>query len=224
MQGGGGGGGGGKGIIVSNLDFLLIFCGLFFLFCRPSFALSFALSHHLSSPHLFPPPSYSSVPQLIVDTNAGAHQMVVHYGDIAYNLDDQCGAVGDLFANAVSPFASQVPVVFGVGNHETAKNFTYVDYLQRFKGQADMAAAAGSPSIRYLSFNVGLMHIAMVDTDAYIYSPVYPVAPPQYAWLEEDLKRVDRTVTPWLVLIGHRCAQREMEKGKGKGNGKGAGE
>ncbi len=87
---------------------------------------------------------------------------MLHYGDIAYNIDDQCGGVGDMFMNAVSAFASRIPVVFGVGNHETSKNYTYIDYLMRYAGQRRMAQASGSPSIRYLSFNVGLVHFAMV--------------------------------------------------------------
>lgn len=147
----------------------------------------------------------SSVPQLISGAVSNEHHMVVHYGDIAYNLDDQCGAVGDLFMNAVSPFASLIPTVWGVGNHETSANFTYVDYLRRYDGQISMARASGSPSIRYLSFNVGLVHIAMVDTDSYIYEPVFPICAPQYEWLENDLKNVNRTQTPWLILIGHRA-------------------
>lgn len=151
----------------------------------------------------------TSVPQLIADTVAGRHQMLIHYGDIAYNLDDQCGAVGDLYMNAVAPFAAQMPVVMGVGNHETSNDdgvtkYTYIDFLQRYRGQQSLAAAARSPSIRYLSFNIGLVHVAMVDTDAYIYAPVFPLLAPQYAWLEQDLKAVNRSATPWLILIGHR--------------------
>lgn len=30
---------------------------------------------------------------------------------------------------------------------------------------------------------------------------------PQRAWLEGDLAGVDRSLTPWLVLVGHRCAR-----------------
>jgi hypothetical protein len=26
----------------------------------------------------------------------------------------------------------------------------------------------------------------------------------QWAWIEEDLKSVDRTITPWLLVQGHR--------------------
>ncbi len=141
---------------------------------------------------------------MIADTSNRRHEAIIHYGDIAYNLDDQCGAVGDLFMNAISPFSSQIPVVFGVGNHETSANYTYIDYLKRFAGQKAAATSSGSPSIRYMSFNMGLVHVAMVDTDAYIYDPVFPLAQPQYEWLEGDLKSVDRSVTPWLILIGHR--------------------
>lgn len=27
---------------------------------------------------------------------------------------------------------------------------------------------------------------------------------PQYEWMENDLKSVNRTLTPWVVLAGHR--------------------
>jgi hypothetical protein len=27
---------------------------------------------------------------------------------------------------------------------------------------------------------------------------------PQYAWIEQALANVDRTVTPWLMVAGHR--------------------
>ena len=26
----------------------------------------------------------------------------------------------------------------------------------------------------------------------------------QYTWLEDDLKKVDRAKTPWVILAGHR--------------------
>ena len=37
----------------------------------------------------------------------------------------------------------------------------------------------------------------------------------QYVWLENDLKNVDRTKTPWVVLGGHRpmyCSQIALGK------------
>jgi len=115
--------------------------------------------------------------------------------------------------NAVVPFASQVPVIFGVGNHETSANFTYIDYLQRYAGQRYMAAASGSPSVRYFSVNVGPVHFAYIDTDAWIYEEVYPLRPAIYDWLERDLMAVNRTRTPWLILIGHRAMYCEVDTG-----------
>ena len=38
--------------------------------------------------------------------------------DIGYNLDDDCGAVGDAFMYDIEPSASAVPWMFGPGNHE----------------------------------------------------------------------------------------------------------
>ena len=37
----------------------------------------------------------------------------------------------------------------------------------------------------------------------------------QYQWLEADLKKVDRRITPWLVVSGHRpmyLSQQELGK------------
>jgi hypothetical protein len=49
------------------------------------------------------------------------------------------------------------------------------------------------------SFNQGSVHIVMIATELH-------VAPgtAQYRWIENDLKSVDRTVTPWIIFTGHR--------------------
>ena len=28
---------------------------------------------------------------------------------------------------------------------------------------------------------------------------------PQYEWMEQDLKNVNRSLTPWVVIAGHRA-------------------
>jgi len=45
----------------------------------------------------------------------------------------------------------------------------------------------------------------MIDTDAWIFQPVFPLASVQWNWLRNDLSQVDRRETPWIVLIGHRA-------------------
>ena len=107
--------------------------------------------------------------------------------------------------DAISKMATRVPYVAGVGNHEQDVKYSYDTFLKRFHGQQSLAVASNSPSVRYLSFDLPLVHIAMIDTDAWIYPPVFDFAAQQYAWLKADLARVNRTLTPYLIVIGHRA-------------------
>ncbi len=86
------------------------------------------------------------------------------------------------------------PYVFGVGNHETDKDYHYRTFLARYGGQYRLAEAANSPNIRYLflffyyvfiylfhlfrylSFDVQLVHFVMYDTDAWVYPEVFYLA------------------------------------------------
>ena len=37
----------------------------------------------------------------------------------------------------------------------------------------------------------------------------------QYKWIEQDLKNVNRSLTPWVVIVGHR-AMYSSQKEEGK--------
>lgn len=62
-----------------------------------------------------------------------------------------------------------------------------------------MPSVPGSEGNFWYSFNVGNMHVTSMSTE-------HPYEPgsAQYAFLESDLAGVDRSVTPWLVLVSHR--------------------
>lgn len=49
------------------------------------------------------------------DTRDGVHDFIVTYGDEGYNLDDECGAVGDTFFNTVMSYSTQTPVIYSNG-------------------------------------------------------------------------------------------------------------
>lgn len=49
------------------------------------------------------------------------------------------------------------------------------------------------------SFNYGSVHIAMLSTE----HDMLPGSD-QYNWLQDDLESVDRSVTPWVIVGGHR--------------------
>ena len=50
------------------------------------------------------------------------------------------------------------------------------------------------------SYDVGLIHMVGMSTEHN-----YSIGSEQYIWLENDLKNVDRSVTPWIVFGGHRA-------------------
>ena len=50
-----------------------------------------------------------------------------------------------------------------------------------------------------------LVHFAVIDTDAWIYPTEWSRMEPQWSWLQADLAKVNRTVTPWIVVYGHRA-------------------
>eukprot|EP00939_MAST-03C_sp_MAST-3C-sp1_P004519 g4519.t1 len=129
--------------------------------------------------------------------------LAVHVGDIAYNLD--IVPRGDDYLAGVSPsMASVFPWMVVPGNHEADCNYTYANYIGRFRAQNLTTSKVQSGSSRFYSFDRGPVHFVGIDTDAYGFDEVAYVLRPQYEWLERDLASVDRTLTPWVILMGHR--------------------
>ena len=57
------------------------------------------------------------------------------------------------------------------------------------------------PAARYAySFEQGPVHFTMINTELDINGEQFP----QFHWLEQDLQAVNRTLTPWVVVMGHR--------------------
>jgi hypothetical protein len=152
-----------------------------------------------------------SIKQLIAEAQNGAFDVVLHAGDLAYNLEDSKGATGNGFMNQIQPVASRVPYMATCGNHE-ADDDTFSEFKTRFYGLGKTAGArSGSNSSTWYSFNDGLVHFVFVDTELWAYDGKY--APKdiaaQQAWLEQDLASVDRSKTPWIIAAGHK--QRWMD-------------
>ena len=54
----------------------------------------------------------------------------IHLGDIAYNMEDSYGSVGDMYLSNMEPASSVIPYMTVAGNHEQYNNFT--NYYNRF--------------------------------------------------------------------------------------------
>ncbi|GAV70782.1 Metallophos domain-containing protein/Metallophos_C domain-containing protein, partial [Cephalotus follicularis] len=126
----------------------------------------------------------------------------------------------DAWGRFMQPLTSRVPLMVIEGNHEIepqAAGIIFKSYLTRFAVPSEESA---SNSNFYYSFDAGGVHFVMLG--AYV---DYNSTGAQYAWLKEDLRQVDRTVTPWLVAAWHppwyssysshyqefECMRQEME-------------
>lgn len=84
---------------------------------------------------------------------------------------------------------------------------------ERAQASANGAAELANPPFWY-SFEYGMAHFVMIDTETDfpsapdehypLYSGPFGAHDQQLAFLEADLASVDRTVTPWVVVSGHR--------------------
>jgi len=135
--------------------------------------------------------------------------LIVHVGDISYNLATDNGRIGDAFMVREQSVAGRVPYQVAPGNHEGAYNFSH--YRERF---AMPNEASGSPSNMYSSFNVGPVHFIAFDAERYFVPDYLPyTAMPtmeyvreQYDWLSRDLEKAhqNRDKQPWIVAYAHR--------------------
>ena len=55
---------------------------------------------------------------IISEVLSGGIDMILHVGDFAYNMGSANGFVGDMFFDLIQPFATRVPYMVSVGNHE----------------------------------------------------------------------------------------------------------
>ncbi|GMI10117.1 hypothetical protein TrVE_jg1389 [Triparma verrucosa] len=202
-------------------DFSDLFCGRIPGTPTSTTSSSIALVADMSD-YMYSPGEYvSSIPAMTEAALNGEIDLVIHGGDIAYDIDDDCGRRGDEFMRTIQPLSTTVPYIFGVGDHEGGRKdlsldchaqlgYDYEGFRMRVgeatnAGQMIMAHASGSPTSFYFSFDVGLVHFVVINTNAWIHACHYWMLPPQMMWLSADLAAVNKSRTPWTVLIAHRA-------------------
>lgn len=167
------------------------------------------------------------------DCEAGIIDTIVHMGDHAYDLGGADDKRGDAYMSVFSPTLSSCPWVPVIGNHEASDGDHFKRYLNMTWGEAmgkednepksvfrstaesklgelltrttflgagihtGYQGNGGVPSntSRYFSVNVGKLHIAALDLNNFDSN--------QSAWLEADLKSVQRDTTPWTIVTSH---------------------
>ncbi|KAL9228033.1 hypothetical protein vseg_003651 [Gypsophila vaccaria] len=127
------------------------------------------------------------------------HDMLLLPGDLAYA--DLWQPLWDSFARMVEPLASQRPWMVTQGNHEIEKipilhNTPFTAYNARWRMPYEESE---SPSNLFYSFNIAsTVHVIMLGS--YVN---FRHGSSQYSWLENDLKKIDRKRTPWIVVLLH---------------------
>ncbi|KAJ7570190.1 hypothetical protein O6H91_01G109600 [Diphasiastrum complanatum] len=104
----------------------------------------------------------------------------------------------DEWGRFLEPVTSNLPMMVIEGNHEIEpqiNNVTFLSYQTRF---AVPSEESGSKSSLYYSFDAGGIHFVMLG--GYV---DYNNTSAQYSWLKQDLAKVDRSKTPWLIAAWH---------------------
>ncbi|XP_019164545.1 PREDICTED: probable inactive purple acid phosphatase 2 [Ipomoea nil] len=146
--------------------------------------------------------------------------IISHVGDISYARG--YAWLWDTFFTQIEPIASAAPYHVCVGNHEYdwpsqpwkpywAANIYKQDgggecgvpFSLRFNmpGNSSEPTGTAAPATRnlYYSFDMGPVHFVYMSTETN-----FLPGSNQYQFLKQDLERVDRRKTPFIVFQGHR--------------------
>ncbi|XP_010440687.1 PREDICTED: bifunctional purple acid phosphatase 26 [Camelina sativa] len=169
----------------------------------------------VTPPHVHPDASYkfgiigdmgqtfNSLSTLEHYMQSGA-QAVLFLGDLSYADRYQYNDVGvrwDSWGRFVERSTAYQPWLWSAGNHEVdympymGEVTPFKNYLQRYTTPY-LASKSSNPL--WYAVRRASAHIIVLSS----YSPFVKYTP-QWHWLSEELKRVDREKTPWLIVLMH---------------------
>ena len=155
--------------------------------------------------------SYNTTKSVGALVQTGAVDAIYHGGDISYAVGFE--AVWDFFMDMLVPMSSSVLYFTTVGNHETdfpGTSSYYTGYDSG--GECSVPALAMLPQPYktptqpatvddpWWSYDVGLIHFIGLSSEHN-----FTTNSAQWLWLENDLKSVNRTLTPWVLFGAHRA-------------------
>ena len=123
----------------------------------------------------------------------------------------------------LSPMSASVPYFTTVGNHETDWPDTTAYYNGHDSGgECSKAAfkfikqpAPATYEKPWWAYSVGLIHFIGLSSEQN-----FTKNSEQYLWFEEDLKKINRTETPWVIFGTHRAMYISSSWGPNNKNGK----
>eukprot|EP00250_Pteridium_aquilinum_P005407 c15500_g1_i1 orf=469-1836(-) len=133
----------------------------------------------------------------------GIGQAVLYVGDLSYadNYPNHDNRRWDTWGRFVEPSTAYQPWIWTAGNHELdyapeiGETKPFKPYLNRYHVPYK---ASNSTSPLWYSVKRASAHIIILSS----YS-AYGKYTPQYRWLQTELASVDRTRTPWLIVLVH---------------------
>lgn len=168
--------------------------------------------------------SVSTINHIMKEPNIN---MILHAGDLSYADCNQ--ELWDSYGEMIEPLASYTPWMVCPGNHEIEYNGTdYINLFTAFENRYRMPyikpAEFGNiiinsaintktgmpyctPSVfqteynygnSFFSFQTGLAHIIYLNP----YTNSSPISL-QFNWLQNNLQLVNRTATPWIIIVMH---------------------
>jgi len=144
-------------------------------------------------------------------------KFVFHIGDISYARG--YAYLWDQWFDLIQSYASLIPYMVGIGNHE----YDHINGHEKdpskqpnfrpswFDGHTDSGGECAVPMVNrfhmpenglglfWYSYDYGMVHMIMLS-----FEHDFRPGSPQYIWLEKDLKSVDRTKTPFVMVGAHR--------------------
>jgi len=142
------------------------------------------------------PNSEMTIKGLMDWRNEDRLDLIIHAGDLSYaNNYNPGGPVWDHYGDILEPLLAYTPYSPGVGNHESIDDF--LGFRLRFSTDLLIKNSGGGDF--YWSFDFGNIHFVHLSSEN-----DFNVSSPQHTWLQNDLKKVNRTLTPWIIAIWHR--------------------
>lgn len=154
-------------------------------------------------------PSINVSAALAADALDEKFDAVFLFGDLSYATG--FASIWDDWAAQIEPWASKVPFISNMGNHEMDYSSFPDGRIADLYGGRDSGGECGVPATRlyptpragpdsdWFAVTFGAVRVVSMNTEV-DFSP----SSPQGKWLERELSSVDRTQTPWVILGGHR--------------------
>ena len=163
------------------------------------------------------PGSEATVKHVLRDVLSNNISFVLHIGDMSYGLG--IGYRWEEWMTMIEPIASAVPYMVSIGNHEQCTLLggnkdpskeqpfhpPWGNYLHDSGGECGIPLVSrfhmpdNGNRLYWYTYTYGSILLIQLSSE-HDYTP----GSHQYVWLLDALKRIDRHVTPWVIVTSHR--------------------